>query len=64
MVVEISLITPPIGLNVFIMKSMLPDVPIQQIFKGIAPFFIADILKYEANTMVLMTLLRVIEWWI
>ena len=45
MVVEISLITPPIGLNVFIMKSMLPDVPIQQIFKGIAPFFIADIFR-------------------
>ena len=45
MVVEISLITPPIGLNVFIMKSMLPDVPLQQIFKGIAPFFLADLLR-------------------
>ena len=42
MVVEISLITPPIGLNVFIMKSMLPDVPLGTIFKGIAPVFAAD----------------------
>ena len=45
MVVEISLITPPIGLNVFIMKSMLPDVPLGTIFKGIAPFFAADIFR-------------------
>lgn len=45
MVVEISLITPPIGLNVFVMKSMLPDVPLGSIFKGIAPFFIADLIR-------------------
>ena len=45
MVVEISLITPPIGLNVFILKSMLPDVPLSAIFRGIAPFFAADIVR-------------------
>ena len=45
MVVEISLITPPIGLNVFVMKSMLPDVELAAIFKGIAPFFAADIVR-------------------
>ena len=45
MMVEISLITPPIGLNVFVMKSMLPDVPLSAIFKGIAPFFCADIVR-------------------
>ncbi len=45
MVVEISLITPPIGLNVFILKSMLPDVPLASIFRGIIPFFIADIVR-------------------
>jgi hypothetical protein len=39
MVLEISLITPPIGLNVFVIKSMLPGVPLKTIFKGIAPFF-------------------------
>ncbi len=44
-VVEISLITPPIGLNVFVLKSMLPDVTLQAIFRGIAPFFIADIAR-------------------
>jgi len=45
MVVEISLITPPIGLNVFVIKSMLPDVPLSAIFKGIVPFFAADIVR-------------------
>ena len=45
MVVEISLITPPIGLNVFVMKSMLPEVPLSTIFKGIAPFFIGDLIR-------------------
>jgi TRAP-type C4-dicarboxylate transport system permease large subunit len=45
MVVEISLITPPIGLNVFVIKSMLPDVPLGAIFKGIVLFFAADIVR-------------------
>ena len=45
MVVEISLITPPIGLNVFVIKSMLPDVPLKTIFKGITQLFIADIVR-------------------
>ena len=45
MVVEISLITPPVGLNVFVMKSMLPDVPLVSIFKGIGPFFIGDLIR-------------------
>ena len=45
MVVEISLITPPIGLNVIVIKSMLPDVPLKTIFKGITPFFIANIVR-------------------
>jgi C4-dicarboxylate transporter, DctM subunit len=45
MVTEISLITPPIGLNVFVMKSMLPEVPLMTIYKGIMPFFVADIVR-------------------
>lgn len=45
MVVEISLITPPIGLNVFVLKSMLPEVPLSAIYHGIMPFFAADIVR-------------------
>jgi len=44
-VTEISLITPPIGLNVFVIRSVLPEVPTGTIFKGIIPFFIADVIR-------------------
>ena len=44
-VTEISLITPPIGLNVFVLKGMLKDVSIQTIFKGVTPFWCADIIR-------------------
>lgn len=43
-VVEIGLITPPVGLNVYIIKGVAKDVPMQTIFKGIFPFLIADLL--------------------
>lgn len=42
---EISLITPPVGLNVFVLKSVLPEVPLSTIFKGVTPFWIADIVR-------------------
>lgn len=45
MAVEISLITPPVGLNVFVLKTMLPEVPLTSIFKGIGPFFAADLIR-------------------
>ena len=45
MMTEISLITPPIGLNVFVMKTMMPDVPLNVIFRGIGPFFCADLIR-------------------
>jgi tripartite ATP-independent transporter DctM subunit len=41
---EIGQITPPVGINVFIMKGVAKDVPISVIYRGIAPFLIADIL--------------------
>ena len=44
-VAEIGQITPPIGMNVFVLKSMLPDVELSTIFKGIIPFFGADLVR-------------------
>ena len=44
-VTEISLITPPVGLNVFVLKTVLPDVPIGTIFRGIVPFLVADVVR-------------------
>ncbi|MBN2372930.1 TRAP transporter large permease subunit, partial [bacterium] len=42
-VVEMGMITPPIGINVYTIAGVAPDVPMQTIFRGIIPFFIADI---------------------
>lgn len=44
-VTEISLISPPVGMNVFVLRNVLPDVPLGTIFKGVLPFWIADILR-------------------
>ena len=38
---EMGLISPPVGLNVFIVKSVAPGVPLGRIFRGVAPFWIA-----------------------
>ncbi|WP_293450999.1 TRAP transporter large permease [Planktotalea sp.] len=42
MVVELGLITPPIGMNVFVIKGMVPDVKLSSIYKGVIPFVIAQ----------------------
>lgn len=44
-VTEISLITPPIGLNVFILRGVVGDVSTGTIFRGVTPFWIADIIR-------------------
>jgi TRAP-type C4-dicarboxylate transport system permease large subunit len=41
-VIEVGLITPPVGLNVFIINSMAKDVPMLQTFRGVVPFLISD----------------------
>jgi tripartite ATP-independent transporter DctM subunit len=43
-VVEIGLITPPIGLNVFIIRGIASDVGTFEIFKGVLPFIVSDII--------------------
>ena len=45
MVIEIGMITPPIGLNVFVMKAMLPRTQLRTIYAGVAPFIFADIAR-------------------
>ncbi|WP_439144068.1 TRAP transporter large permease [Planktotalea sp.] len=41
LVVELALITPPLGMNVFIIRGVVPHVPLSQIFAGVMPFCIA-----------------------
>ena len=44
-VVEIGLITPPVGLNVFIINSLAEDVPMRESFKGVLPFLLSDFVR-------------------
>jgi tripartite ATP-independent transporter DctM subunit len=44
-VVELGLITPPVGLNVFIINSLSPEVPMRQTFKGVMPFFCSEMIR-------------------
>lgn len=41
---ELCLITPPIGLNCFVVASVRPEISVQDVFRGAVPFFIADAL--------------------
>jgi tripartite ATP-independent transporter DctM subunit len=44
-VIEISLITPPVGMNIFVLSSVMPQVPTTTIWRGVVPFIYADILR-------------------
>ncbi len=58
-VMEIGMITPPIGINVFVLHGVAKTVPLKTIFKGIIPFFLADIVR-----LMLLTFLPVISLWL
>ncbi|HLL26559.1 MAG TPA: TRAP transporter permease [Xanthobacteraceae bacterium] len=45
MTVELGLIHPPVGMNVFVIKSVVHDVSFATIFKGVIPFIITDIIR-------------------
>ena len=62
-VVEVGLITPPVGLNVFVINSMARDVPMIETFKGVVPFLASDavrvvlIIAFPTLTLIMPALL-------
>ncbi|MGN1057707.1 MAG: TRAP transporter large permease [Comamonas sp.] len=44
-VTEISFITPPFGMNVIVLRSLLPEVSLSTMYKGVMPFVVADVLR-------------------
>lgn len=58
-VTEISLITPPVGLNVFVIAATVPDISTRTIFKGVTPFWVVDILR-----LVLLILVPSLSLWL
>ena len=43
-VVEMGLITPPVGMNIFIIQAQAPEINLKQLYKGIMPFLVAPVL--------------------
>jgi C4-dicarboxylate transporter DctM subunit len=58
-VVEMGMITPPVGMNVFVIKGMAQDIPTYTIFKGIVPFLYVDIFE-----VVILTIFPGIVLWL
>ena len=48
---ELCLITPPIGLNCFVVAGVRPDISVQDVFRGASPFFVADVLTVAVLIM-------------
>ncbi len=44
-VVEVGLITPPVGMNVFVINKIAVDVPMSETFRGVLPFLVSDALR-------------------
>ncbi|MDE2300806.1 MAG: TRAP transporter large permease subunit, partial [Burkholderiales bacterium] len=59
MTVELGLIHPPVGMNVFVIKSVVKDVSFTTIFKGVLPFVATDILR-----LVILIAFPVIALWL
>jgi TRAP-type C4-dicarboxylate transport system permease large subunit len=41
--IEIGLVTPPVGLNCYVVNGVRPDIPLGTIFKGVMPFLVGEI---------------------
>ena len=62
-VVELGLITPPIGLNVFAIKSLTPMTPMTTIFRGVMPFFGVELLRV-ALLLAIPALTLALPYWL
>jgi tripartite ATP-independent transporter DctM subunit len=65
-VVELGLITPPVGMNVFVISALARDTPMAETFKGVLPFFGAEMVRVAilfAFPVVTLWLPKVMEGW-
>ena len=44
-VVEVGLITPPVGMNLFVIQSMAPYIPMKDTYRGVMPFVASDLIR-------------------
>ncbi|MDP8162506.1 TRAP transporter large permease [Pasteurella skyensis] len=45
MIIEVGMITPPVGINMFVFHGMRPDVPLSDLYRGVVPFVIAGLVR-------------------
>lgn len=45
MIIEIGMITPPVGINIFVLHGMRPDLKLREIYRGLTPFILVDLLR-------------------
>ena len=62
MVVEIGLITPPVGLNVYVINSLARDVPMIDTFRGVVPFLVSDAIRVTLLVLVPVISLLLPRW--
>jgi TRAP-type C4-dicarboxylate transport system permease large subunit len=58
-IIELGMIIPPIGIIVFILHGLAPQIPIRTIYRGVTPFIIADLIL-----LALLTLFPAISTWL
>jgi len=61
-VIELGMITPPIGLNVFVLRGVAGDVPLGQIYRGVMPFVAADLVRLVILTLFPVLSLGLLAW--
>jgi C4-dicarboxylate transporter DctM subunit len=59
---EIGFVHPPIGMNLYVIQGVAPDVPLQRIFKGVLPFLAADLLHLVLLVVFPVIALGLPEW--
>ena len=59
MVIELGMITPPIGINVFVLHGMAKELPLRVIFRGVKPFLVADLFR-----LILLVLFPALSLWL
>lgn len=61
-VVEMGLITPPMGLNLFVVRALAPDIPLRETYYGVLPFIISDVIRIACIVLFPSLALGVVRW--
>jgi C4-dicarboxylate transporter DctM subunit len=61
-VVEVGLITPPVGMNLFVINSMARDIPLSQTYRGVFPFVATDLVRVVILALFPFITLSLVRW--